>query len=58
MALGLRLAGHSDVRVHAYGVCDDPDYFYDYIDGLYADLGATPAVVGDYRFPPVPPSVA
>lgn len=21
------------------GVCDDPDYFYDYIDGLYAGLG-------------------
>ena len=20
--------------MHAYGVCDDPKYFYDYIDGL------------------------
>ena len=37
------------MRVHAYGVCDDPDYFYDYIDGLYADMGATPALVGEPR---------
>ena len=21
-------------RLHAYGVCDDPEYFYGYIDGL------------------------
>ena len=21
------------------GVCDDPDYFYDYVDGLYAGMG-------------------
>ena len=47
IALGLHLAGHADVRVHAFGVCDDPDYFYDYIDSLYADMGATPAAVGE-----------
>jgi len=46
IALGVRLAGHTDLRLHAFGVCDDPDYFYDYIDGLYADMGATPAAVG------------
>ena len=46
LAVGLRLAG-SEARVHAYGVCDDPDYFYDYIDGLYAGLGARPDVVGE-----------
>jgi len=54
IALGLHLAGHADVRVHAFGVCDDPDYFYDYIDGLYADMGATPAAVGESCNPLVP----
>jgi hypothetical protein len=34
------------MRVHAYGVCDDPQYFYDYCDGLFAGLGATPELVG------------
>ncbi|KXZ56568.1 hypothetical protein GPECTOR_1g51 [Gonium pectorale] len=29
-------------RVHAYGVCDTPDYFYDYIDGLLEGLGVAP----------------
>lgn len=33
-ALGAHLAGLS-ARVRAYGVCDDPQYFYDYVDGLY-----------------------
>ena len=51
IALGLRLAGHGDVRVHAFGVCDDPDYFYDYIDGLYRDMGATPDVAGALSTP-------
>lgn len=50
LALGLHLNG-AGVRVHAYGVCDDPDYFYDYIDGLYSGLGATPDVVGDSHPP-------
>lgn len=40
LALGNHLSGYG-ARVHAYGVCDDPDYFYDYIDGLYHGLGWT-----------------
>jgi len=42
----------SSAVLHAYGVCDDPDYFYDYIDGLFTLLGATPAVVGAGGTPP------
>ncbi|GBF88670.1 D-cysteine desulfhydrase, mitochondrial [Raphidocelis subcapitata] len=42
LALGNHLSGYG-ARVHAYGVCDDPDYFYDYVDGLYAGLGWTGA---------------
>ncbi|KAI8473149.1 MAG: tryptophan synthase beta subunit-like PLP-dependent enzyme [Monoraphidium minutum] len=38
LALGNHLAGYG-AKVHAYGVCDDPDYFYDYVDGLYRGLG-------------------
>ena len=33
-------------RVHAYGVCDDPEYFYDFIQGILDDMGATPSVIG------------
>ncbi|KAI3436499.1 hypothetical protein D9Q98_005916 [Chlorella vulgaris] len=45
IALGNRLAGLG-LRVHAYGVCDDPAYFHAFSDGLLEGLGATPAVVG------------
>ena len=45
MALGFHLSG-ARVGLHAYGVCDDPDYFYDYINGLFRALGATPDNVG------------
>ena len=38
IALGNHLSGYG-ARIWAYGVCDDPDYFYDFIDGLYRDLG-------------------
>lgn len=45
LALGLALApALAGARLHAYGVCDDPDYFYDYIDGLLGGLGAEPAL--------------
>ncbi|CAD7700724.1 unnamed protein product [Ostreobium quekettii] len=44
-ALGVLLSGWQ-VEVHSYGVCDDEDYFYDFIDGLYAGLGATKDVIG------------
>lgn len=44
---GLALASYLSTlkaRVHAYAVCDDPDYFYDYIqgllDGMNANIGA------------------
>ncbi|KAK9814762.1 hypothetical protein WJX72_011104 [[Myrmecia] bisecta] len=45
LALGVHLSGMG-AHVHAFGVCDDPTYFYDYIDGLFAGTGATPDAVG------------
>ena len=27
------------IRVTTVAVCDDEDYFYDYIDNIYKDLG-------------------
>ena len=45
MALGLHLSG-LDCQLHAMGVCDDPDYFYDYMDGLLEGMGATKDTVG------------
>lgn len=45
LALGFHLS-QCGLRVRSYGVCDDPDYFYDYIDGLFEGIGATPDVVG------------
>lgn len=44
IALGNHLSGLG-LRVHAYGVCDDPAYFYEFCDGLLAGLGATADVV-------------
>ncbi|GIL44459.1 hypothetical protein Vafri_1914 [Volvox africanus] len=41
LALGAALSP-LNASVHAYGVCDTPDYFYDYIDGLFEGLGAHP----------------
>lgn len=38
MALGNHLSKYG-ARVWAYGVCDDPDYFYEYIDGIFEGLG-------------------
>jgi D-cysteine desulfhydrase family pyridoxal phosphate-dependent enzyme len=38
-ALGVRLAGLR-ARVTAFGVCDDPDYFHDHADKLFAAMGA------------------
>ncbi|CAK0786246.1 hypothetical protein CVIRNUC_009459 [Coccomyxa viridis] len=45
LALGNHLSGMG-ATVHAYGVCDDEEYFYDFIDGLYKLLGATPDRIG------------
>ena len=45
MALGIRLSGFG-CRLHAMGVCDDPRYFYDYIDGLLQGMGATQKATG------------
>ena len=45
LALGNELSGMG-ATIHAYGVCDDEEYFYDFIDGIYKDLGATPDRVG------------
>lgn len=45
LALGNYLSG-SKARVTAYGVCDSPDYFHDYIDGLFQQMGATQDAIG------------
>ena len=45
MALGIRLSGLG-CRLHAMGVCDDPQYFYDYIEGLLKGMGATQDTTG------------
>eukprot|EP01025_Chloroclados_australasicus_P013161 TRINITY_DN16252_c1_g1_i3.p1 TRINITY_DN16252_c1_g1~~TRINITY_DN16252_c1_g1_i3.p1 ORF type:complete len:315 (-),score=41.63 TRINITY_DN16252_c1_g1_i3:406-1350(-) len=38
LLLGIHLSGYG-AKVTSYGVCDDEDYFYDYIDGIFDDLG-------------------
>ena len=45
LALGNHLSGMG-ATIHAYGVCDDEDYFYDFIDNIFKDLGATPDRIG------------
>lgn len=39
IALGNHLSRYG-AKIWAFGVCDDPDYFYEYIDGIFKDLGA------------------
>lgn len=39
ISVGTWLSG-LDAKVHAYSVCDDPDYFYDYVQGLIDGLQA------------------
>lgn len=39
VALGNHLSGYG-ARIWAYGVCDDPEYFYGYINEIFRDLGA------------------
>lgn len=39
LALGIALSG-SDIRLHSYGVCDSPTYFYKEANEIYRDLGA------------------
>lgn len=49
LALGAHLATSpttTPVRVVAYTVCDSPAYFYNYIEGLFDGLGATPEACG------------
>eukprot|EP00241_Pyramimonas_parkeae_P002086 CAMPEP_0114251124 /NCGR_PEP_ID=MMETSP0058-20121206/15096_1 /TAXON_ID=36894 /ORGANISM="Pyramimonas parkeae, CCMP726" /LENGTH=431 /DNA_ID=CAMNT_0001364891 /DNA_START=225 /DNA_END=1517 /DNA_ORIENTATION=- len=38
LALGCRLSG-SSTKVHAYGVCDSPSYFYQFIDKILQGMG-------------------
>jgi D-cysteine desulfhydrase family pyridoxal phosphate-dependent enzyme len=42
-ALGVRLAGMR-TAVTAFGVCDDPGYFYEHVDELFRDMGAGDAL--------------
>lgn len=46
MALGIQLSGLG-CKLHAMGVCDDPQYFYDYIDGLLKGMGVDKDTVGE-----------
>ena len=46
VALGAYLSS-MQAHIHAFGVCDDPDYFYSYIDDLFQGLGATKEAVGE-----------
>ena len=48
MALGLHLSGLG-CQLHAMGVCDDPDYFYNYMDGLLKGMGANKETTGESR---------
>lgn len=41
VALGVALSG-LPCRVTAFGVCDDPDYFYDHVTQIFSELGAPP----------------
>ncbi len=45
VALGTRLSG-MQAQVHAFGVCDDPNYFYSYMDELLQGLGASKQAIG------------
>ena len=45
LALGLHLSA-LPWRLHAMGVCDDPVYFYEYIDGLLTGMGVDHASLG------------
>eukprot|EP01023_Acetabularia_acetabulum_P015517 TRINITY_DN17547_c0_g1_i1.p1 TRINITY_DN17547_c0_g1~~TRINITY_DN17547_c0_g1_i1.p1 ORF type:complete len:237 (-),score=41.09 TRINITY_DN17547_c0_g1_i1:181-867(-) len=40
LALGMHLGGYG-AQVVGYGVCDDENYFYNYIDELYEGLGVS-----------------
>ncbi|KAG6665753.1 hypothetical protein CIPAW_02G181900 [Carya illinoinensis] len=35
-----------DAKVHAFSVCDDPDYFYDFVQGLLDGLDAYVEICG------------
>uniref|UniRef100_A0A7S1CYU7 Tryptophan synthase beta chain-like PALP domain-containing protein n=1 Tax=Cyclophora tenuis TaxID=216820 RepID=A0A7S1CYU7_CYCTE len=39
IALGLAMCESLSPQVHAVGVCDDPDYFYDYVAGIAEEMG-------------------
>ena len=39
LALGLHLSG-SKAKLHSFGVCDDPQYFYNYVQELIDGMGA------------------
>lgn len=36
-----------DLQVHAYGVCDSPKYFYDFVQDLFGGLAASPLQAED-----------
>jgi D-cysteine desulfhydrase len=46
IAIGVKLAGLKS-KVHAVGVCDSPQYFYDHIDQVAKELGIDYAIHGN-----------
>ena len=47
LALGLHLCPDLNANLHAYGVCDNPEYFYNYMDSILSGMGATHALSGE-----------
>jgi len=47
IGLGCHLA-NLGTKVHAYGVCDDEEYFYSYCQEILNDMGATSEVLGGF----------
>ena len=46
LSLGVKLSGMKNTQVHAIGVCDSPEYFYDHITASAAELGLTADTLG------------
>ncbi|KAJ1430427.1 tryptophan synthase beta subunit-like PLP-dependent enzyme, partial [Ochromonadaceae sp. CCMP2298] len=50
IAIGVLLSPlHGRTMVHAVGVCDSPDVFYEHVRDVAVELGLDPALLGDVR---------
>eukprot|EP01038_Epipyxis_sp_PR26KG_P016816 gene16816-23017_t len=48
IALGIHLSQYN-AQIHAIGVCDSPDYFYDHIEQVSKELEISPSLIGNVR---------